>query len=57
MGDGGTLELLAAKVERMDERLRKQEQLSSWVLGVAVGAGAILGFFADAIRSALGVGG
>lgn len=57
MAGKSALELLTDKVHGLDDRLRKQEQLTSWMLGVAVGGGAILGFFAQAIKSALNMGG
>lgn len=49
------IESLETAQTRMWEKIGKQERFQAWVTGLAVGAAAALGLFADYIKKHLGL--
>lgn len=52
----GPVAELASRVRDLEIRVGKAERTISWILGVGVGAGTILGMLIEALRKKLGFG-
>lgn len=55
MSGGGEMDDIRARLGRLEEDYKGLARFQAWIMGIAAGAGAILGIFLDSIKKKLGV--
>lgn len=53
--EGDRLDDAITRIEKLEDRQRASERFQSWLVGIGVGAGAILGLVIESIKKKLGL--